>query len=83
MPEDANGEDENAGDTFPFFPSLLTCVGVIRLEGVTFLLLTKKCLEIRKIRQKILYGNFYPTIAIILELQTWSYSKTKYLHKTI
>jgi len=41
---DANGEDENAGDTFPFFPSLLICVGVIRLDGVTFLLLTKQWL---------------------------------------
>ena len=39
---EANGEDENAGDTFPFFPSLLICVGVIRLDGVTFLLLTKQ-----------------------------------------
>lgn len=35
---DVNGEEENVGDTFPFFPSLLTCVGMIRLEGVTFLL---------------------------------------------
>lgn len=50
---DVNGEEENVGDTFPFFPSVLTCVGVIRLEGVTFLLLTKKWLEIRKIRYKI------------------------------
>lgn len=49
---DVNGEEENAGDTFPFFPSLLTRVGVIRLDGVTFLLLTKKQLEIKKIRNK-------------------------------
>lgn len=39
--EDENGEDVNAGDDFPFFPSVLTCVGVIRLDGVTFLLLIK------------------------------------------
>ena len=42
---DENGEEENAGDTFPFFPSLLTCVGVIRLDGVTFLLLTERRLK--------------------------------------
>lgn len=39
---DTNGEDVNTGDDFPFFPSLLTCVGVIRLEGVAFLLETRK-----------------------------------------
>lgn len=34
----SHGEQVNAGEDCPFFPSLLICIGVIRLEGVDFLL---------------------------------------------
>lgn len=62
---DVNGEEENVGDTFPFFPSVLTCVGVIRLEGVTFLLLTKKWLE--SDRSDIKYNNSMVSFNLLLQ----------------
>lgn len=49
-----NGEDANAGEDFPLFPSLLTCVGVIRLDGVTFLLRKEK--NHQKLRIEVFTG---------------------------